>query len=176
MSRDLISTAGVNGSGNIEFSGLSLSAHQALILEIDGVRPDANGRFGYLRLSTGATFHTTGYRHALVGNASSAGTLDNDSNSGTFLPIMGAGADTNWGTSNDAGKSGRATIMISNALEALNKLVSWQAIVHGPSGSLLDLRGAGSLAQTGNLDGIRFYPHTGSGWAAGEAALYSLSQ
>lgn len=160
-------------SDKLEFTGLSLSGYQRVVLLLDGLVVGTDNAQILLQLYTATTLRTSGYRHYLA-EASSGGTTDtSNSTSTSSVPLAGTGA-ANFGVGNGASKSFSGRVDICNSNLALYKLIEHNGNAIGPTGNMFRTRGGGILEQTGNIDGIKVFPSSGT-LTAGSAALYGLA-
>lgn len=159
-------------SDQLSFSGLDLSAYNLVRLELSGVTVGTDGAFVRLRLSTASTVRTSGYRWAIRTHSSSGSSEAANSETGTEIPLL-HGSTSAWGVGNAAGESGSSSIIVSNVSSSLYKMVTHNGASIGTSGSLLGRVGAGTLEQTGSVDGLLVYLSTGT-MTAGKATLYGL--
>lgn len=173
MGYQLIEHKSAPASNMFDFTGLSLGGFQAVELRLSGLVVGTDGAFVLLRLSTGGTLRSSGYRWRQY-NISTGGGSDNDNSaSDTSIQLMGS-TDGNYGVGNASPESGSMDIRIANVdATALYKHVIYNGVAIGPTGSGLRYSGGGVLEFTGNVDGVRILVSTGT-LTAGKATLYGL--
>lgn len=173
MGWNLITHVASPTSDQINFTGLSLSAYQRVVVLFDGVTVGTDGAFVLLRLSTAGTLRTSGYRWR-NDSYSSGGTSDaGNSTSDTSIRLVG-GSTSNWGIGNASTKSWSGKVEISNLGSTLHKLVTIDGVAIGPTGNMTRQIGAGILEQTGAVDAIRLLLSTGT-MPTGKGSLYGLT-
>ncbi|MDR7101535.1 hypothetical protein [Croceicoccus sp. BE223] len=173
MAWSIISHQSAPASNQFDFSSLTLSGYQRLVLMLDGLVVGTDGAFIQLRLKIAGSEISTSYRWHHRVHSSSSTIESTNTQTGTFVPLI-YGSASDWGIGNAAGKSGSAMVQISNPTAALYKTMTVDSVVNAKTGSIVRAIGGGSLDNTGSMNGLRVYPSTGT-LTAGKATLYGLN-
>lgn len=170
MGYTLISQITSPTSDVIEFSGLSLSGYDDVQVRLEGVTVGTDNVTVVAQFAIGGSLITSGYRFISTVTTTAGGQTDDNSTSAASM-LLTRNATNMVG--NAAGESFAGIYQIGNPNEALHKYLRGHASYTANDGNLRLVRSLGLLANTGTLDGLKFFLSSGT-MPTGKASIWGI--
>jgi hypothetical protein len=170
MGYTLISQITSPTSNAITFSGLSLSGYDDIQVRLEGITVGTDNVSIVAQFAIGGSLVTSGYRFiASVRDTASAVSDDNSTSAASMLLTRNATSMVG----NASGESFAGIYQIGNPNEALHKYLRGHAAYTSADGNLRHVRSLGFLANTGTMDGLKFFLSSGT-MPTGKASIWGI--
>jgi hypothetical protein len=170
MGYTLISQITSPTSNAIEFSGLSLSGYDDVQVKLEGVTVGTDNVSIVAQFAIGGSLVTSGYRYHSAILTTGGVSVDADSTSAASMLLTRI---TTNAVGNASGESFAGIYQIGNPNEALHKYLRGHASYTADDGNLRHVRSLGLLANTGTLDGLKFFLSSGT-MPTGKASIWGI--